>query len=186
MHELALYPTEEVDQLAWPDQHHDISLRSPAIHIFTDFTRHKPLVIEQHLSIEQVQELMRSSHVRLKIVINEQKQFVGLISLDDLHQQRVLQKLVEGFTRKDLLVTDFMRKKTELMAFDFKELINANVEDVIRTLKENGQHHCLVIDRTPHKIRGIISASDIARRLKIDIDIQKGANFIDIYQALHR
>lgn len=62
--------------------------------------------------------------------------------------------------------------------------LDSPVRDLVETLKDNEHQHYLVVDRNNHRIRGVISASDLARKLRLDIRIHKGSSFIAIYQAL--
>ena len=87
-------------------------------------------------------------------------------------------------TREELTVHDFMRPKMSLMSFDFTELTHSSVGDVIETLKDYGQHHCLVMDRDTHEVRGVISVSDIARELRLPLDIQGRPTFAELITIL--
>ena len=75
MNALNLYPTTEVDDLAWPDEMEGLTTESPALHFFTDFKKVKPLVIESTVSAVEVKRLMQKAHVRLKFVLNESGHF---------------------------------------------------------------------------------------------------------------
>ena len=59
------------------------------------------------------------------------------------------------------------------------------MRDVVETLKNNGLNHCLVIDLNNNKIRGLISSSDIARKLHLAINIDTKTSFIKIFEAIH-
>jgi CBS domain containing-hemolysin-like protein len=78
-----------------------------------------------------------------------------------------------------------MRHRTSLRSIDITDLQGASVGDVIHTLQENGEQHCLVIDRKSHHIRGMISASDIARRLHLPVIIEQTPTFASIFGSLH-
>ncbi|HCK92970.1 MAG TPA: histidine kinase, partial [Gammaproteobacteria bacterium] len=56
--------------------------------------------------------------------------------------------------------------------------------DVINALKDSGQHHCLVLERETHKIRGIFSSNELSRRLHVPIDIAKPSTFFSLFKAL--
>ena len=55
---------------------------------------------------------------------------------------------------------------------------------MIETLKDYGQHHCLVMDRESHEVRGVISVSDIARELRLPLDIQGRPTFAELITIL--
>ena len=178
MHNLTLCKTEAIDSLAHPDVLEHIKLTSSALSIFTDFHEHQPLVIDGNVKAIELERLMRQSHVKMKLVLDQREQFVGIVTLADITEQKILQRVVQlGMSRSELLVVDMMQPKALLQAFDYKELKLSSVADVVNALRENGAMHCLVIDKEDHEIRGVISVSDIARSLRIPLDIQAQPSF---------
>ncbi|GGB47575.1 CBS domain-containing protein [Shewanella inventionis] len=184
MKKLALYPVEKIDELTSPEAHEDISVLSSAVNIFTDFKKVTPLVIESNSSAVEVESLMQKSHVKLKLVINKNNEFLGLISFESLHNQEILKRVAEGHQREQLKVTDFMIPKDRLKAIDYDDLSYAKIGDVIATLQSAGQQHCLVVDRKHHAIRGVLSANDIARRLKLAVDVSTPTSFATIFDVI--
>jgi hypothetical protein len=59
------------------------------------------------------------------------------------------------------------------------------VRDVLIALDNYKLRHCLVLDRANHHIRGVISSSDIARKLRLNINLSLENTFSSIYQAAH-
>lgn len=184
MHTLPLYKTEQIDKLAWPTVQRQINLHSPALSIVTDFTEQTPQVIDSDTAAVALESLMKHSHVKMKIVLDKHQQFAGIVTLADLTEQRILQKVASGIERHELTAQDFMQPKTALQSFDYAQLVNARVGDVVETLKDNGQHHCLVTDRGAHEIRGVISVSDIARTLRLPLDIYAQPSFSALSRIL--
>lgn len=179
-----LYPVDSIDQLAWPESSTGLSLDSPALSVLTDFQHHQPRFVDGHDSASAVEQAMLRAHVRLQLVVDEYHQFLGLVSLDDLNSQEILKRVASGYNREDLAARDFMRPRSALRALDYHELRRSTVRDLVETLKDNEHQHYLVIDRQNHRIRGVISASDLARKLRLDIQIHRGSSFIAIYNAL--
>lgn len=183
MKKLHLYSASNIEDMAWPEEIQSISSATPALHFFTDFKYNRPLVIDSSISAVDVQKLMKKAHVRLKFVIDEHSKFLGVISNDELIDSIIVKKISEGFGRQEVLVTDLMRSKSELLALDYNELAQATIGDVISALKDSGQQHCLVVDQASNKIRGIFSASDISRMLQLPIDIQEKSSFYKVFVA---
>jgi CBS domain containing-hemolysin-like protein len=179
-----LYPVDSIDQIAWPESSTGLSLDSPALTLLTDFQYHQPRFVDGHDSASAVEQAMLRTHVRLQLVVDEHHQFLGLVSLDDLNGQEILKRVAHGFKRSDLAAKDFMRPRGALRALDYEELRQARVRDLVETLKNKEHQHYLVVDRKSHHIRGVISASDIARKLRLDIKIHHGSSFVAIYNAL--
>ncbi|MBU2978122.1 CBS domain-containing protein [Alteromonas sp. C1M14] len=177
MHALPLFKTENVEKLAWPEVPGKLTLQSPASAVFTDFKEHLPLVIGYNVKALELEQLMKQSHVKMKIVLDNKDEFAGIISLHDITEQSIMQKVAQGISREELTVADFMRPKSAIQSFDYESIMQSTVGDIVETLKDNGQQHCLVVDRKEHVIRGIISVSDIARELRLPLDIQAQPSF---------
>lgn len=185
MKKLEFYSPDPAAHLVWPEDSDAISLHSPALSVFTDFKRHQPLVVDVHCVAAEAERLMLEAHVRLKLVVDGQRQFLGVVSLADLDTQERIKKVAEGFNRNELTVADFMRPRDSLRVLAFQQLAEARVMDLVEALKNNPDQHCLVIDFGNHQIRGVISASDMARRLKLPLDINRHSSFFGIFTALH-
>lgn len=182
MSQLTLNSTKDVHELIWPLESEACTLNSPALEIFTDFTQIRPLIIDDDIPAQELIDLMRKAHVRLKIVLAKSGDFVGIISLNDLEGPKKLQKIAEGESLSDLTARDLMKPKCELKALKYEELQKASIGDVVDILKQDGEQHCLVTDG--NKVRGVISASDVARKLNIDIDLSAHSTFGKLFQAL--
>ena len=186
MKTLTLYQLNDTDELASPTIDNRISVDSPATEVFTDFVRHTPLVIDSSITAAEAKAMMKRTHVRLKFVINDNGHFVGIVSRDDLHAQGIMKKqALQNTHRDDLMVTDFMKPRAELKVFHYQDLCDVTIDELIEALKFYGEQHCLVVDNETHKIRGIISSSDIARKLHLDIDIHERSSFLKIFEAVH-
>ncbi|WP_269517936.1 CBS domain-containing protein [Alteromonas sp. BMJM2] len=185
MHTLQLHKTDAADRLAWPVIESKVTLTSSAMSVFTDFKQYMPLVIDENALATRVENIMRQSHVRMMLVVNASNAFSGIITSQDVHEQHIVRQVAElQIPRDSLVVRDFMQDKTSLMSFDYTELAKSSVGDVIETLKDYGQHHCLVLDRGTHEVRGVISVSDIARKLKAPLDVQDKPTFSQLIRAL--
>ncbi len=183
MKNLQFYDAEQVDELVWPDSYQQVTEDSSALVIFTDFRTHQPLVIDSAVRASDAEQHMREAHVRLKLVVDKNDVFMGVVSMDDLDKQEIMKKVVKGYRREDLRVTDMMRPKQDLKVIDYEELKHAQVSQVITALKKYGYQHCLVVDRVNHQIRGLVSASEIARKLKIAIAVHEAPKFTELYLA---
>ncbi|MFT6269180.1 MAG: CBS domain containing-hemolysin-like protein [Alphaproteobacteria bacterium] len=184
MRTLDLFDTESLDQLVWPDDEQALSMTSSALLVFTDFKMYRPLIIDHSLKAILLEELMKKAQVRMKLVLNKERKFIGVVGYNDLSEQQVLKKATNGITREELLVSDFMTPKAKLKSFDYQQLSEATVGDVVRTLQNNGQQHCLVIDHQAHEIRGLISSTEIARKLRISLKINTQPSFMQLFNEI--
>lgn len=190
MKEFGRIPTEslsKINDILRPPSALTIDLYSSAQEVLTDFHLTQPLMIEQGTGIPAARELMKRSHVRLKLVIDSDEQFKGIISLADLMSVKVMRAREKtGLSLEELTVGDIMTPKSELHAIDSRQVRNASIGDLLYTMKSLGDQHVLVVDTDSCCISGIVSSSDIARRLHIPLYISERANsFSEIYQAVH-
>lgn len=185
MKKLKLYSTGTVDRLVWPDTTQTVDLHSPALAVFTDFRVHQPLVVSHNMHAIDVEASMRRQHVRLKLVVDAYEDFLGVVSLDDLNEEEILKRVALGYDRHELVVADFMRSKHSIHSLDCTELENARICDLLEEVKTLEQQHCLVLDRQSQCVRGLISANDIIRKMKLALDVTRQVSFARIYRALH-
>lgn len=185
MKKLRMFSLDSIDHLLQPYEVDDVSLDSPALLVFTDFKKSQPLMIDANTGAAEAEHEMRKAHVKLKFVVDTSLEMVGIVSFRDLSSEAVIKAVADGVSRDDISVADLMRPRSKLRSLDVAELEEATVGDVIHTLQENGEQHCLVTDQIHHHIRGLISASDVARRLHLPVIIEQSPTFASIFDNLH-
>lgn len=181
MKSLTLYNTEFIDELVWPEDTLSVSANTPALNVLTDFRHSLPRVIGIDVKAIDVEAIMKREHVKMKLVVDNKGKFVGVISLNDLTEENILKKVDKSTPRDELQVSDFMHPRDSLKCFNYGDLLNATIRDVLETQKDNHQQHCLVIDRERHEIRGLISARDIARSINRPVNIKNHISFETLF-----
>lgn len=184
MTHLKFHEIDTVDEFVWPEKVTGVTIKSPAMLFFTDFEKIKPLVIDLATRADLARSLMIREHVKLKLVVNSDDKFMGVVSLDDISEQRITAKLSKTIKRDSITVADLMVPKREIKGLDFSEVEHVDIGTVVHHLKDIGQQHCLVLDKKLNKIRGIFSASDISRKLGLAINVQDHSNFYRVFSAL--
>jgi CBS-domain-containing membrane protein len=184
MRNINLHQIDKIDELATPDDYHQITTESPALKVFTDFKFSKPFTIDSTTTAFDTEKLMLKSHVRLKFVTDENNHFLGIVSLHELNKQNMIKKVAIGENLKDLSVLEFMIPREELKAIEYSDLVDLSIMDVVNLLQDKGEQHCLVLESERHRIRGIISSSDIARKLHIPLNIKNELTFVDIFNSI--
>lgn len=182
MKTLTYVSTKSVNDLTWPVMTENINLYSPALSVFTDFQKAGPRVIESNTRADDLVQLMRKEHVRMKIVVDTDNHFIGVISLEDLSEDIFIKQVANGFQRSELMVADLMRAKETLLALSYTSLKNSDIESLLFSQRNNKLQHLLVIDEDTKAIRGLISSNDVARQLRLDIDVGF-SSFAHTYQS---
>lgn len=185
MKTLNLFAVDDSLHLVYPEEFHYLTPEDPAMTVFTDFKQHTPQSVSYDVLADEAEVSMRQSHVRLKVVLDADGEMIGAISLNELDEQHFFQVFqLEGLKRNEVQVKDLMIPRHKLKALDYAELSRASVQNLMDTMKENYQQHCLVVDTERGQIRGLISATDIARRLHIPVEIGRPTSFYDIFMAM--
>jgi CBS-domain-containing membrane protein len=180
MQKLKLSRLDNVRKLLASEQVPQISADSPALSVFTDFRVKTPYTVAPDTSPADAERLMLEAHVKMKIVVDADNNLLGILGLKELDEERIITLVASGMSRDEITVADLMIPKDRLSAFSYKELASAKVRDVMEALKAEGLQHCLVVDDANQSICGLISASDIARKLHIPLSLHKAPSFAEI------
>lgn len=183
---LHLVSAERMSGLTQPMRNSHIRIYSNAKQVFTDFTVVQPLFIEQNAGAVFAHDLMIKTHVKMKIVVDESERFMGIVTADALSEQAIQGKVNKQTSREDLIVQDFMTPRHALKAIEYTDLLKSNVADVISVLRHSKQQHCLVVQSDRSAIKGLISASDVIRKLHLNLDLIHSPSFNDIHLYLEQ
>ena len=184
MHKLILSNIDHVNKLTSPKESQRITAESPALAVFTDFQVTTPFTTHPFTRPADAEKLMMQAHVKMKIIIDAHNNFLGILSLGELDEDKIIRLVASGIPRNEITVADLMIPKAKLRAISYRDLSAASVQDVLDALISEGLQHCLVVDNSNQTIRGLISASDIARKMQIPISLQKAPSFAEIVSAI--
>lgn len=184
MKSMNLMALDNVDHLVHPEEFNEIGLHSPALSLIADFRQYQPRVIDSDTPAFRARYLMRKAHTPLRLVVDLNGEFIGLISMNELSEQNFMLQQARGLSRDDILVRDLMVPRKQIKALPYQELEHASIGDVMETLKQNRQRFCLVLDPEHHQIRGVISADDISTRVNVPLEIGQPDTFMEIFRAM--
>ena len=185
MKNLSVFALAANDHLVQPEEFSDVQPHTPALAILTDFRSHKPPMVDGHLEATEALDVMLAEDVKTKIVVDDSKEFIGVISIDDLsNHNMLLQQMALQVKRSELMVRDLMHARANIRALEYDQFKSATVADLVSTMKKSHQAYLLVVDKDAHHIRGIVSAREIARRLHAPVEIEKELTFVDIFTAV--
>jgi CBS domain containing-hemolysin-like protein len=129
---------------------------------------------------------MHTEDVSTKVVVDIEKEFIGVLDIDHLSSESMLLKQISlGIKHDELLVRDLMCPRASILAVNIEQLKQVKISDLVSMLKNSHQEYLLVVDKDAHHIRGIISSREISRRLRQPIAIEKILTFADIFSAVH-
>jgi CBS-domain-containing membrane protein len=167
------------------------TLEDPAQNVMTDLRAVSAVIILSGDSVEEAHRRMIQRGVRLLLVVDQNRQVVGVITATDILGEKPMQAVTQrGIRREELLVRDIMTPQERLEVLDLAEVRSAHVGHVVATLKQAGRQHAVVVERDTaghHVVRGLFSATQIARQLGVAIPTSEIARtFSEIEAQLAR
>jgi hypothetical protein len=173
-----------------PSTYARVSATSPAISVMTDLRQVTVATIRPGATLNEATQTMISRGVRLLLVVEPGDQVIGLITARDTQGERPIQLIHErGGRYDDLQVRDLMISLENIDLIDIKDVLRAEVGDIVATLKAWGRQHALVGETDTETgaplIRGIFSATQIGRQLGLPVQtFEVARTFADIQAAL--
>lgn len=178
---------------AHPSQHlpDRVSLEHSALDVLTDFDRITAVIILAGDTLDEAHRRMIQRGIRLLLVVDQDRRVVGVITATDILGEKPVQTLVErGIRREELTVRDIMTPQERLEVLHYEDVRVAKVGHIVATLQKSGRQHALVVDVSGdgrHTVRGVFSATQIARQLGIAIQTSQVAmTFSEIEATLAR
>jgi CBS-domain-containing membrane protein len=168
-----------------------VTLDDPAQNVMTDFKSITAVIILSGDTLEEAHRRMIQRGVRLLLVVDQNRQVVGVITATDILGEKPMQAVAQrGIRREEILVRDVMTAQERLEMLDIADVRTSRVGHIVATLKQSGRQHTLVAERDAagrSHVRGVFSATQIARQLGVAIPTSEIANtFSEIEAQLAR
>lgn len=133
----------------------------PAMSQMTDL-RSAACVVADHLdSLAQTLHVMQRAGVHMVLVTGVDGQMIGMVSRDDLHGERPVQRaLADGIAYTDLPLERLMTPLSQWLVADLGNIEHACLGDVVATLRSHSLRYLLVVAREKGQamLHGLFSA----------------------------
>lgn len=186
---LQLYALAPGADLTQPDLQLTCHLKpnDAAREVMTDLRATTAVSITPDVGIDLAEERMRRRGVRMLFVQDKEGALLGLITASDLMGEKPMQFIQrQGGVHREILVADIMTPSERLEVLKLSDVLAARIGNIVATLQRCGRQHALVVDMVDGRetVRGLFSASRIARQLGMDIVTTPIAQtFAEIEQA---
>lgn len=166
-----------------------VTLEDPALSVMSDLKSISVVTVRAKTPMEKAHAKMKRYGVRTLLVLDESDKVLGLLTTTDILGEKPMRFLQQmGGTHADILVRDIMTPQRELEVLKFQDVQVSKVGHILATLKAAGRQHAMVVEENenfPQAVRGIFSATQIARQLGVQIQITEVARtFAEIEAAL--
>lgn len=150
-----------------------VNLGDPAISVMSDLSKVSVVVVRPTVSMESANTKMIRYGVRMLLVLDTNDQVAGLLTATDILGEKPMRFLQNmGGTYADIMVRDIMTTQRDLEVLKIEDVKNAEVGQIVATLKKTGRQHGLVIQESEdgkQTVCGIFSITQIARQLGSDV-----------------
>jgi CBS domain-containing protein len=175
-------------RLSQPQAPGRVTLDDPAVAVMTDLREVAAATTTARESIDRAHAFMIRRGVRLLFVLAENETLEGVLTAGDLLGEKPIRHMQShGVSHGELAVADLMTPASQLEAMDLKEVSQMRVGHIVATLREVRRQHVLVGEENGRLVRGLFSASQLARQLGVQMQTYEVAQtFADIEAALAR
>jgi CBS-domain-containing membrane protein len=165
-----------------------VTLDDPAFAVMTDLREVSAATTRPEESIDAAHAQMIRRAVRLLFVLDDAGTVAGVITATDLLGEKPVRFMQDrGVSHAEILVEDIMTPAAMLEALPFQDVAQMRVGHIVATLKAVGRKHLMVAEEGGRRIRGLFSASQIARQLGMELQtFEVARSFADIEAALVR
>jgi CBS-domain-containing membrane protein len=146
-----------------------VKLSDPATSVMTDLSKVSVVNVRAKTSMDRANAKMIRYGVRLLLVLDDNDQVAGLLTASDVLGEKPMRYLQNmGGTHADIIVRDIMTTQRELEALKIEEVRNAQVGQIVASLKKSHRQHALVVAESAdgkQSVCGLFSITQIARQL---------------------
>ena len=185
---LTLTRLENAARVAEPMTPGRVTLDDPAFSVMTDLREVSAATTRPEETIAAAHAQMIRRAVRLLFVLDDAGIVAGVITATDLLGEKPMRFMqARGVSHAEILVEDIMTPASMLEALSILEVAQMRVGHIVATLKSVGRKHLMVSEDGGRRIRGLFSASQVARQLGIEVQtFEVARSFADIEAALVR
>ncbi len=165
-----------------------VTLDDPAFSVMTDLREVSAATTRPEESIDTAHAVMIRRRVRLLFVLDDDSTVCGVITATDLLREKPMRFMqARGVSHSEILVEDIMTPASMLEAMSILEVAQMRVGHVVATLKAVGRKHLMVSEENGRRVRGLFSASQVARQLGIEVQtFEVASSFAEVEAALVR
>ncbi len=165
-----------------------VTLDDPALAVMTDLQHVSVATTTAEEPIEEAHAMMIRRGVRLLFVNDAGGAVQGVITATDLLGEKPMRFMQDrGIPHSEIRVGDIMTPATQLEAIALQDLASMRVGHVVATMRAVRRQHLMVSEGDGRRIRGLFSATQIARQLGVELQTTEVARtFADIEAALAR
>jgi CBS-domain-containing membrane protein len=165
-------------------------LDTPALGFMTDFSRVQPVTVEPNTTIDRALSRMKYRGVRMLLVTDAEERLLGLLTSRDIQGEHPVEIAeLQRIPRSEIQVHQIMMPLEQTPVLNLVSVRNAQIGQIIATLRELETRHVLVVEVDPQTKRqtvcGLFSATQVAKQLGMDISQAVSSPAHSLLEMLH-
>jgi len=185
---LKLTPIPPGSRVAHREPPGAVSLDDPAFSVMTDLREVAAVTTRPEEPMDRAHQVMKERGVRLLFVLDADGALVGVITATDVLGEKPMRFMQSrGLPHGEITVADIMTPAAMLEALPLQDVAQMRVGHIVATLKAVRRQHLMVAEDGGRTVRGLFSASQVARQLGVELQtFEVASTFADIEAALVR
>ena len=165
-----------------------VTLDDPAFSVMTDLREVQAATISPEDSIDQAHAIMIRRAVRLLFALDRHAAVAGVITATDLLGEKPVRFMqARSVSHAEILVADLMTPAAMLEVLALLDVAQMRVGHIVATMKAVRRQHLMVAEDGGQRVRGLFSASQVARQLGMELQtFEVAQTFADVEAALAR
>ena len=165
-----------------------VTLDDPAFSVMTDLREVRAATTTPGELMSRAHAQMIQRGVRLLFVVDRENSICGVITATDLLGEKPMRFMQSrGVAHNEIQVSDIMTPASMLDAIPLQDVAQMRVGHIVATHKAVRRQHLMVAEDGGRRVRGLFSASQVARQLGLELHTMEVAQtFADIEAALVR
>jgi CBS-domain-containing membrane protein len=180
-----LAPAARVAEVAQPER---VTLDDPAFAVMTDLREVRAATTTAEEPVDRAHALMITRGVRMLFVTGRDNAILGVLTTTDLLGEKPM-RYAQSHDAKhaDLVVADLMTPADRMDVLSLQDVAQMRVGHIVATLKDVRRQHLLVAEDGGKRVRGIFSATQLARQLGVAVQtFEVAQTFAEIEAVLSR
>src|ERR1700687_2708728 len=159
-----------------------VVLDDPAFAVMTDLREVPAATTTPEDAVAAAHALMIRRGVRLLFVLYAGGEIAGVVTATDILGEKPVRFMQErGVSHAELQVGDIMTPAALLEALALQDVAQMRVGHIVATLKAVRRQHLMVAEDNGRIVRGLFSASQVARQLGVELQtFEVAQTFADI------
>jgi CBS domain-containing protein len=185
---LNLTPLPEGSRLVEPLAPGHVTLDDPALAVMTDLREVAAVTTRPEEPMDRAHVLMIQRGVRLLFVLGPDGALAGVVTAADVLGEKPMRFMQSrAIAHAEITVADLMTAATMLEALSMQDVAQMRVGHIVATLKAVRRQHVMVAEEGGTRVRGLFSASQVARQLGVELQtFEVARTFADIEAVLAR